>query len=429
MDVWGILGIERTADTKVIKRAYAKMLKNYHPEDDPEGFMRLRKAYEAALEQAHTVSEDAEIRVFDISSFEDSNQYLRKNLSKLEDNSNSVNIRSDKEEFPKDKKEQLLQKVELLYSDIFKRREVKFWQDLFAELTVDEYHYLTDKAWDFFNKNCSLPYEVWKFINSEFSIFEDERFRWTKVVQHDFGLSFDCFDQSLTVDYSSYAENRFYAFECFVRGDYKSTVQHIQEAEKIFCKDFVLYRLKGIALYLMRNYTQAIEAFSSALSLNGNDLEMLLFRGNAFLNNSEYKKATMDFYIVLKTDMDNVDGLKGMIMCFCAQKKYRSADKYFRIFMKKCPLGDVQIGMLLDECQRDRLMNKVGGILNRINKVNDIAFNEETALFYCIKFTLITFIAPPVLYVVLLYPKGYIYIGILILLYLTNKILKRKSKK
>ncbi|MEI7026057.1 J domain-containing protein [Paenibacillus sp. y28] len=50
--MWEILGIDPTEDVREIKRAYAKRLKVYHPEDDPEGFQRLREAYDRAVKQA-----------------------------------------------------------------------------------------------------------------------------------------------------------------------------------------------------------------------------------------------------------------------------------------------------------------------------------------------------------------------------------------
>lgn len=52
MDIWNILGLEPTQDISAIKRAYAQKARDCHPEEDPEGFMRLREAYQAALDYA-----------------------------------------------------------------------------------------------------------------------------------------------------------------------------------------------------------------------------------------------------------------------------------------------------------------------------------------------------------------------------------------
>ena len=51
-DIWSILNIEPTKDVKTIKKAYAKMAKVYHPEEDPEAFSKLKSSYERALEYA-----------------------------------------------------------------------------------------------------------------------------------------------------------------------------------------------------------------------------------------------------------------------------------------------------------------------------------------------------------------------------------------
>ena len=48
-EIWTILGLEPTKDVSAIKRAYAEKARTCHPEEDPEGFLRLRQAYQAAL--------------------------------------------------------------------------------------------------------------------------------------------------------------------------------------------------------------------------------------------------------------------------------------------------------------------------------------------------------------------------------------------
>lgn len=49
MNAWEILGIEPTSDKKTIKRAYAKLLKQYHPEENPEKFKQIQAAYQHCL--------------------------------------------------------------------------------------------------------------------------------------------------------------------------------------------------------------------------------------------------------------------------------------------------------------------------------------------------------------------------------------------
>jgi len=49
MSCWDILQIEAGADKKAIKKAYAKLLKQTRPDDDPDAFTRLHNAYKTAL--------------------------------------------------------------------------------------------------------------------------------------------------------------------------------------------------------------------------------------------------------------------------------------------------------------------------------------------------------------------------------------------
>lgn len=59
MSIWEILGIQPTNDEAVIRKAYLAKLPNHHPEDDPEGFRRLREAMEQATRDARAACRQA----------------------------------------------------------------------------------------------------------------------------------------------------------------------------------------------------------------------------------------------------------------------------------------------------------------------------------------------------------------------------------
>lgn len=52
MSIWSVLGIEPTDDLSDIKRAYARKLKTTRPDQDPQGYQRLREAFEKAKQEA-----------------------------------------------------------------------------------------------------------------------------------------------------------------------------------------------------------------------------------------------------------------------------------------------------------------------------------------------------------------------------------------
>lgn len=52
MNAFEILGIEPTEDKKTIKKAYASLVKKYHPEEDMQKWQEIYEAYQRALEWA-----------------------------------------------------------------------------------------------------------------------------------------------------------------------------------------------------------------------------------------------------------------------------------------------------------------------------------------------------------------------------------------
>lgn len=66
MNCWDVLGIEPTQDKKEIKKAYARLLKQYHPEENPEEFKQIQEAYQQCLhpnQEIESVSYEQNIEI------------------------------------------------------------------------------------------------------------------------------------------------------------------------------------------------------------------------------------------------------------------------------------------------------------------------------------------------------------------------------
>lgn len=135
MDVWKILGIEPTKDKSIIKQAYRKCLQTVNPEDDAEGFMELRAAFEQA--------------------------------NKLAD--------AEEEPDKDDTMSPLAKRIDDLYSDFSKRIDVAAWEELFDEdafVALDRSEDSFIELVHYLMQHYYLPKRVWKYIVDKFEIRE-----------------------------------------------------------------------------------------------------------------------------------------------------------------------------------------------------------------------------------------------------------------
>ncbi len=133
MNIWDILGCEETRDKENLKTAYRKKLKNVNPEDDPDGFMRLRNAYEEA------------VRIADIES-------------------DSTDNSQDSE---------LLSAIKSLYNDYSRRISVEEWEQLLDRdefVALDSATDAFDTLFRFLMEKFFIPKEIWKLIVDRFDI-------------------------------------------------------------------------------------------------------------------------------------------------------------------------------------------------------------------------------------------------------------------
>lgn len=142
-EIFLILGIEPVKDERLIKNAYREKLAVTNPEDDPEGFKRLRTAYEAACVYARTPDE------------------------KMED---------DKAERDTTPSGIWLEKVAAIYKNIHSRQDEELWKTLFADeifLSLEEEENCRWKLLRFMMDHFRLPTNIWMLLDKKLNLIAD----------------------------------------------------------------------------------------------------------------------------------------------------------------------------------------------------------------------------------------------------------------
>lgn len=143
-EAFRVLGIDCTKDERAIKGAYREKLAVTNPEDDQEGFKRLRGAYEDACRYAREEDVPEE----------------------------------SAEEKPRDTTPSGLwvEKAARIYGNIKSRQDEELWKALFSEdvfLSLEEEENCRLKLLVFLMEHYKLPTDIWKLLDRKLSIVSD----------------------------------------------------------------------------------------------------------------------------------------------------------------------------------------------------------------------------------------------------------------
>ena len=143
--IFAVLGIEKTKDEDAIRAAYRAQLVKTNPEDDPEGFKRLREAYEQALQYAKRPEETG-----------------GRETDKPEDTTLSG---------------QWLSRVREVYFSRARRFDEEEWKRLIHEDILMDLEYGEETKWKLFSflaEHFHLTSRIYQLLDETFHIAEEE---------------------------------------------------------------------------------------------------------------------------------------------------------------------------------------------------------------------------------------------------------------
>lgn len=141
--VWKVLGLEPTKDETQLKNRYHELLRTVNPEDDAEGFKRLRQAYETAMELAKAPDEVVE--------------------------------GADR---PKDDIDVWLNRINDIYWYKDTRNNPDLWQKVFTDpvcVALDTALEARERFLAYLMNHNYLSQEIWQMIDKEFNIRADKK--------------------------------------------------------------------------------------------------------------------------------------------------------------------------------------------------------------------------------------------------------------
>ena len=314
-EVFATLGIEETKDERALKNAYRQQLKNTNPEDDPEGFKRLREAYEAACEYA----------------------------------------RSDEEQ-PKEEKKadhtpsgEWIHRAEELYGRFSLRCDEKQWKELFQDdtyVSLDTNEECQKKLLIFLMNHFNYPDTVWKVISGELHIQENagklrEQFPadfvdflirrcMTKEV-----IDYTLFEGADDADYDSFIRCYNTSWDCLHRKDYQKVDELLQQTDDMGIAHPYMELVRATAYRDSGRQQQAQTIFEKLREQYPDDMTILYQLAEFYYDTRQADQAINCFRILKEQDRHHYMANYRLAFLYADQSRYEDAKECIRMVMRR----------------------------------------------------------------------------------------------
>lgn len=380
---WEILKIQREATLKEVKRAYAKLIKDAYQSGNQEEIIRIQNAYQSACDYIKAQSEDkkevfkpsVEIKrkkaVFTYNEYERTNstydykeenvynkyhqdqenksnsyQEVESDKVKVSELSNEDNIEFYNEESEAHEDENIkwksIENHELesgfiyedknwdlakckdvfdpIYTDMKKRFDIEVWKELLGAFSFNDEEYFQIHAYEYFNNNYQLPYEIWCVIDEYLKLSTNPEFIWTEKIIYDDKFEYYPYEGRTYEELEEFFILRNKACEAYLNWEHDKTLNLCNEARKIYSKAPVIIKLKGLCNFDLGNYKSSYECFEELKCYEKYEVEAKRYMAEIYLKNNEFKKASILFKEIDKKD-DGTLTARGRIKALKGQNK------------------------------------------------------------------------------------------------------------
>ncbi|MFC7371076.1 tetratricopeptide repeat protein [Fictibacillus iocasae] len=306
---WTILGIQPTDDLSAIKKAYSKQLKLHHPEDDPEGYQRLREAFDAVkknLKKKTHLSADAEAAAGSahaepFPSYSDFEERIPLSVVLPE-------LKASPEP-PRHTIAQFMEKAENIYRSITWRIEEEKWLDLLNDellWSMEHKQQVSQTLLSFIAQHHLLPKNIWLLLENQFQWSEMIKERRHSLNREDMDhflhyykkrlsqspdLSFHYAASVPGIDADSFFRAREAALDAYTAGDEEQAEKEAAAAGRIFSDDPDLQLIHGLLCQRTNRLNEAEVRLKKAHSLRPGHALTVLTLGKVLSHAKRYTEA------------------------------------------------------------------------------------------------------------------------------------------
>ncbi|MFF0827262.1 tetratricopeptide repeat protein [Brevibacillus sp. NPDC003359] len=383
MGIWEILGIEPTDNPAQIKKAYAKKLKVHNPEVDPEGFQRLREAYDLALKYTRNTKRNRmSEETSDHESVEESvhlqpprRLYELWHSEPIEEEQPNYDPpqrydftgsydHSERSLNLDDMVERFFRRTHELYDNYHERIQLENWRELLndeAMWNVGCHQLIDTRFLHFLEEHYHLPHEVWKLLDSHFQWREkSEKFasqlsgRFAAYLNgqlnQTFTLRYHTFENRDDLDIEAFLEWRSDALFALMENDWETAQSYLAKAHALYALDPDLIRLEGEYFLRTGNKNRAFYTFDQLIRLDPDNVDAYLYRARFFLEKGDAADAIRDCEEILSRMPELSDARSLLGKAYLQLGDWEKAQEVFQEILLHNP-SDIDAKICLTQIQ------------------------------------------------------------------------------